>query len=296
MIHSKSWRNQLLEHEITIGFSGLSHLGIVHAVTTASKGFKVIAKDSSDKKICSLRKGQIDISEPLLKNLLNSYKKNLIFTTETKHFLQCDIVFVSQDVPTDHAGKSDLSSVHMNIEQTMKCLKKEAVLVILSQVPPGFTRELKLKFPDTEIYYQVETLIFGEAINRAQNPERLIIGCSQPKLSLNKAYNKLLTSFQCPIFSMQYESAELTKISINIFLAASVTISNTLAEISELIGADWSEIKQSLKLDKRIGPNSYLNPGLGISGGNLERDLQTVIQLGQKYGSHYQTKNSIIER
>ena len=79
------------------------------------------------------------------------------------------------------------------------------------------------------------------------------------------------------------------------FLAASVTISNTLAEISELIGADWSEIKPSLQLDKRIGPNSYLNPGLGLSGGNLERDLNTIVQLGYKYGSHYEAINSIIE-
>ena len=67
------------------------------------------------------------------------------------------------------------------------------------------------------------------------------------------------------------------------FLVASVTTANTLAEICEHIGADWSEIVPALRLDKRIGQNAYLKPGLGIAGGNLERDLATVLSYAQKY-------------
>ena len=78
---------------------------------------------------------------------------------------------------------------------------------------------------------------------------------------------------------MRYESAELAKISINMCLVASVTVANTLAELCENIGADWSEIAPALKLDRRIGQYSYLAPGLGIAGGNLERDLATVERL-----------------
>ena len=51
-----------------------------------------------------------------------------------------------------------------------------------------------------------------------------------------------------------------------------------LAELCERIGADWSDIAPALKLDKRIGPGAYLSPGLGIAGGNLERDLRTIVQ------------------
>ena len=57
------------------------------------------------------------------------------------------------------------------------------------------------------------------------------------------------------------------------------------AEISENIGADWSEIVPALKLDRRIGPYSYLAPGLGIAGGNLERDLATIVRLGDSHGT-----------
>ena len=81
---------------------------------------------------------------------------------------------------------------------------------------------------------------------------------------------------------MNYESAELAKISINLFLISQITTTNSIAEIAKKINADWNDIKSALFLDKRIGKHSYLNPGLGISGGNLERDLKTIIDLSKK--------------
>ena len=68
----------------------------------------------------------------------------------------------------------------------------------------------------------------------------------------------MLEAFNCPILPMRYESAELAKISINCCLVASVSVANTLAELCEAIGADWSEIVPALKLDRRIGEFSYL--------------------------------------
>jgi UDPglucose 6-dehydrogenase len=58
-----------------------------------------------------------------------------------------------------------------------------------------------------------------------------------------------------------------------------------LSEICERIGADWSEIMPALKLDRRIGQHAYLSPGLGIAGGNLERDLMTIIALSKRQGT-----------
>src|SRR3546814_13469770 len=84
---------------------------------------------------------------------------------------------------------------------------------------------------------------------------------------------------------MRDESAELAKISINMCLVSAVSTANTLAELCERVGADWREIVPALQLDRRIGPHAYLSAGLGISGGNLERDLATVIRFGDQYGS-----------
>ena len=116
-------------------------------------------------------------------------------------------------------------------------------------------------------------------MERALNPERFIVGCAEPAKPLPARYRQTLEAFGCPILPMRYESAELAKISINFCLVASITVANVLAELSESIGADWSEIVPALRLDRRIGPHAYLNPGLGIAGGNLERDLRTVLNL-----------------
>ncbi len=80
---------------------------------------------------------------------------------------------------------------------------------------------------------------------------------------------------------MGYESAELAKVAINFFLVSSVSTTNLFAEVCENIGANWKEIAPALRLDKRIGPHAYLNPGLGIAGGNLERDLVTIKRLAE---------------
>src|SRR3990167_2050085 len=93
------------------------------------------------------------------------------------------------------------------------------------------------------------------------------------------------------ILIINYESAELAKISINCCLVANISVANMLSEICEKIGANWSEIIPALRLDKRIGPYSYITPGLGIAGGNLERDLTTVLNLAEEHG----TDNNIVK-
>src|SRR5208282_3885562 len=133
------------------------------------------------------------------------------------------------------------------------------------QVPPGFTRGVA-RVPHERLIYQVETLIFGRAVERALHPERFIVGCADPARPLPPAFAAFLASFGCPILPMRYESAELCKISINFFLVASISAANSLAELSEHIGAEWSEIMPALRLDKRIGPHAYIAPGLGIAG------------------------------
>jgi len=186
-------------------------------------------------------------------------------------------------VPTDDAGCSDLKPVDALLETVFAAARPDAVVVLLSQVPPGFTRMRQR--PGRILYYQVETLIFGRAVERALYPERYIVGCADSMQPLPPAYQTFLSAHGCPLLPMRYESAELAKISINMCLVASVSVANTLAELCEQTGAVWSEITPALKLDKRIGQYAYLAPGLGIAGGNLERDLATVCHFADHYGT-----------
>ncbi|MBS0534417.1 MAG: UDP-glucose/GDP-mannose dehydrogenase family protein [Proteobacteria bacterium] len=266
-----------------VGFAGLTHLGLVSAVGTASKGFRVVGYDGDSARVHDIKAGKLPVVEPDLDEMAREFADNLSFTDRLSDLAQCDIVYISTDVPTDDKGQSDLTSINASIGNVIAALGPEAILIILCQVPPGFTRKLPL--PTERLYYQVETLVFGRAVERATKPERFIIGCADPSYPLPPAYKTLLEAFGCPLLPMLYESAELAKIAINCCLVASVTVANTLAELSERIGADWSEIAPALRLDRRIGQYSYLAPGLGIAGGNLERDLATVLRLSEQCGS-----------
>jgi len=264
-----------------IGFAGMTHLGLVSSVASAEKGFKVVCFDPEQERIEALRRQELPVLEPDLPELLNKNQERLIFTESVGDLSECHVVYISQDIPTDDQGQSDLRPIGILIELVRESLREDAVIVILSQVPPGFTRS-RLQ-SGRLLYYQVETLIFGRAVERALYPERFIVGCVDPTLPLPGGYAQYLESFNCPILAMRFESAELAKISINCCLVSSISTANTLAEICETIGADWSEIVPALRLDKRIGQHAYLTPGLGIAGGNLERDLRSVLRLSENH-------------
>jgi UDPglucose 6-dehydrogenase len=268
-----------------IAFVGMTHLGLNSAVAVAERGFTVVGFDPDPARITPLAVGKLPVLEPQLPELFAKNRDHLTFTTNSAALAECDVVYVAPDVPTDDYGVSDLGPIRELIAIIKPVLPRVATMVILSQVPPGFTRSLEAEWP-TPLYYQVETLIFGRAVERAMYPERYIVGCADPGKPLPPPFAQLLGAFGCPILPMRYESAELAKISINMCLVGSVSVANTLAELCERIGADWSEIVPALRLDKRIGPHSYIAAGLGIAGGNLERDLATVCRLADAEGTN----------
>ena len=214
-----------------IGFAGLTNLGLVSALAAAAKGFRVIGYDSDAARVAEFSARRFPISEPELGEIANNVGDLISYSSGLSALRDCHTVYISTDVPTDDNGASDLSGIGALIEQVAVVLSPHASLVILCQVPPGYTRSVR--FPAERLFYQVETLVFGVAIQRALQPERLIIGCAEPTRALPEPYQAFLSAFGCPIMPMRYESAELCKISINCCLVASVTVANTLAELSE---------------------------------------------------------------
>jgi Predicted UDP-glucose 6-dehydrogenase len=267
-----------------VGFAGMTHLGINTLAATAARGFATLGYTPDAALAGQLRAHRMPVVEPDLDRYIAENAERIGFTDKAADLAGCDIVYIAADVPTDDGARSDLAPILALIDDVAAHLRDDAVMVVLCQVPPGFTRAIT-SVPHARLIYQVETLIFGRAVERAMFPERFIVGCAAPEAGLPAGYRQVLDSFGCPILPMRYESAELAKISINFCLVASVCVANTLAEVSEAIGADWAEIAPALKLDKRIGQFAYLTPGLGISGGNLERDLRTVIDIGSARGT-----------
>ena len=270
---------------MNIGFYGLSHLGLVYLVAYASKGLKVIGYDANSEVINELLSGSWSIKEPGLFQAYLDNRDRIRFTSNLHEFLNVDVIYFSQDVPTDSNGVSDLSGIEKAINTVITLVPKNITLILLSQVPPGFTRKYSEIYQN--FFYQVETIVFGNALEISTSPERIIVGSAKGDYGIEEL-NLLFQVFACPVVWMSLESAELTKIAINMYLASSVTLTNALSDYSKTIGGNWSDIVHALQLDKRIGRDSYLRPGLGFSGGNIERDIETLRKLS--------TPDSLINR
>lgn len=266
-----------------VGFLGLTHLGIVYSSVTADRGVSVVQFDPDSAVTTRLANGQLGVSEPGLEELWSRSTTSRKLSSDPTDLSACDVLFVVTDVATDEEGRSNLDAVRQLVHTALQHSRPGIPVVIRSQVPPGFCRGLA--DPDRNIYYHVETLVFADAVRRASAPDRHIIGVADVDAPLSGAYLEWLELFRAPLHIMSFESAELAKIAINLFLAASVSTTNSLAELCERVGANWDEIVPSLQADARIGPHAYLRPGLGISGGNLERDLKSFVELARESGS-----------
>jgi UDPglucose 6-dehydrogenase len=271
-----------------IGFFGMSHLGLNYLAASAARGFKVVGYDTNNSLIKSLNLGNKIFDEPNLFSRIKKDKKKICFTSELENLKDCSLIFISSDVPTNHRGQSDLSFIKRNIKVLEKKFSNKN-LIVMSQVHPGFTEHLNWK--KNKLFYQVETLIFGRAFIRAFRPERIILGVSDTNKKIDKEILNYYKKFNCPLIKTNFRTSELIKIAINLFLISSITTTNVLSNICKKIGAKWSDIEYSLRLDKRIGKYAYLKPGLGISGGNLERDLANVINISKKYKINYSLFN-----
>ncbi len=270
-------------------FCGISHLSLNYGATAARFKNDVVFFDFKSK-INDYFNNKITIEEPNLKKYLNKYKKKISFSSKLPHNLKSSIIFISIDINTSKNNISSYKYINRIIKHLINNVSdKNIPLVIMSQVNPGFTDSIK--WPKKYLYYQVETLIFGKAIERATNPERIIVGTYDGNKVLNKLYLEYLDNFKTVKLFMRYQEAELTKMFINSFLVSDLTLTNLLSSFCKKLNLDWENPKKALKLDKRIGENAYLNPGLGISGGNLERDIENLNKINQKLKIHSQLFN-----
>ena len=240
--------------------------------------------------VATLERGVLPILEPSLDSLFAEARGCLTFSADPSALGACPLVVISRDVPTDPANRADPSVVLDLVDAVLPHLRPGVTLALMSQVPPGFTRALgeriRARRPalDFSLYYWIETLVFGDAVARYLRPERIMLGCADPETPVAALLMEGLGRFACPVLPMRYESAELAKTAINLYLCAAVTFANTFADLCEACGADWGEMMPALRLDRRIGPAAYIRPGLGIAGGNLERDLLTLQAVSRRTG------------
>ena len=203
-------------------------------------------------------------------------RKRVALSDDPTH---AEVIFVSEDTPTDEHGNRDLAPINALITGALQYGKP---IVLTSQVPPGFTRSLGLA--PGMIYHQAETLRIKDAMERAMCPDYIVVGCAsfQSFTLLPEAYQKYLDAFACPVHMLTYEDAEFSKIAVNMTLAAQVDNTNRLAAAAKKAGASWWHVAELLKLDKRIGKESYLEPGRWQDSLHLLRDHVTLEALSAR--------------
>jgi UDPglucose 6-dehydrogenase len=282
-----------------IGVVGLSHLGLVASACLSSMGFEVVAV-GEPALAADLAAGKLPVHEPGLEDLLA--RRRPAFTGDYAALKGAEVVIVALDTATDAENRADLSALERHIDFALPWLPADGVVALMSQVPVGYTRalteRLRAKRPDfgSRVYYWVETLVIGDAVARYLEPERIIVGGPDAEAAPEPLLDALLARFGCPTFRMNYESAELCKAAINFYLAASVTYANTLADLCEATGASMAAIVPALRSDRRIGPHAYIRPGLGLAGGNLERDLMHLRDIAARHGIDAALPALILER
>jgi UDPglucose 6-dehydrogenase len=270
-----------------IGVVGLSHLGIVAGACLASMGEPVVAVDADAGLVAAMRAGRPPIHEPGLDDLLAGPRP--AFTTDYAALAECSLVVVAVDTVTDDAHRSDLGGLEAHLDRALPWLPADGVVALMSQVPVGYTRDLVERLRHrrpalrARVVHWVETLVIGDAVARYLRPERIIVGVEDPAGAPEAGLDALLARFGCPVFRMSYESAELTKAAINLYLGLAVTYANALADLCEATGASMRDMIPALRADRRIGPHAYIRPGLGIAGGNLERDLVHLARTAEKH-------------
>ncbi len=273
---------------MTVTFIGHGYVGLVTAAVFADFGNTVYVIGHTKEKIENLKKGIIPIYEPGLEELV---KKNvdsgrLIFTLDYKPAIsESDIVFIAVGTPTTKTGDADLSAVLAVAEEIGRNLEGYTVVATKSTVPAGTNKKVKrileeTKPEGTEIDYASvpEFLREGSAISDTTNPDRVVIGAESQRA--RDLLVKLHEPIKAPVILTNFETAELIKYAANAFLALKISYANSIAKLSEALGADALKVLEGIGMDRRIG-NMFLSPGPGYGGSCFPKDVKALISIAK---------------
>jgi UDPglucose 6-dehydrogenase len=283
-----------------IAVLGLWHLGCVYAAGSAKFGHTVKAWDENKKTVDELNAGFAPISEPGLNELIkeNLDKGLLSFHNNLKDALvDSEIIWITYDTPVDDNDIADCDFVISRIKNAIDIAPENSIFLVSSQLPCGSIKILEnyakeKNRTDLDFACSPENLRLGKAIDVFSNPDRIICGIRYPidtpphphentTNMTKKKMNELFFPITDKVEFMSPESAEMTKHSINAFLAMSVVFANEIASICEETGADAKEVERGLKTEKRIGKDAYVAPGVSFAGGTLARDIAFLSSMKQ---------------
>jgi UDPglucose 6-dehydrogenase len=251
----------------------------------AEMGHKVVGI-ADEPALSGLRGGRAPIHEPGLDALLGQMIRTgrLAFTNSFAEGLSgANFAFLSIDTPVNANDDSDLEPIWRAVEQIVADGPDGLTVVVTAQVPVGTTEKIAKRLGDRmRVAYVPEFLRLSTALDTFSKADRFVIGADDGDVANRVA--AIYAPLRVPILLTDIRSAEMGKHASNAWLATSVSFINQIADLCEQAGADVREVASIMKLDRRIGPQAFLSPGLGYAGGTLGREIRALQNLGVAYG------------
>ena len=275
----------------SIAVLGCGYLGAVHAACMAKLGHRVVGFDVDAGKIEKLAAGEAPFYEPGLETLLPEVLATglLEFTSDPARLAGSDVAFVCVGTP-QRPGElaADTQYVNAAVQLLVEHLTEPALVVGKSTVPVGTAKGiaavLKDQAPHLNLAWNPEFLREGYAIEDTLTPDRLVFGIrdAESAATLREVYATPIAA-GTPVVEMDFETAELVKVSANAFLATKISFINAMAEVCETTGADVSLLANAIGYDDRIG-HKFLGAGLGFGGGCLPKDIRAFMARAGELG------------
>ncbi len=271
---------------------GAGYVGLVSGACFAEFGWTVTCVDKDQDRVARLKRGEIPIYEPGLDELVerNVDGARLQFSASLPEAVRgSDLVFLAVGTPMRRGdGYADLTYIFDAVAEMAPHLDDATVIATKSTVPVGTSREIERQLrelrPDLDVVVcsNPEFLREGSAIRDFTHPDRVLIGCEEPRGRevMQRLYQPLALR-NAPIVFVSPESAELAKYAANSFLAMKVTFINEIADLCEAVGADVQEVASAIGADGRIGAK-FLHAGPGYGGSCFPKDVTALIRTARE--------------